>query len=276
MNDSQGDSQVAELNEKAIADSLATRWLGHPVHYFTELDSTNSTLAEMAESGAPHGTLVITDYQRQGKGRHQRRWEAPAGSSLLLSLLFRPNWPAEQANWLVMIGGLAALRTIELTTALAAGLKWPNDVMVRTTKGWRKTGGLLLETQLSGATVEQAILGIGLNANIPAAELLTSDTAATSLLAASGAPVSRLRLLARLLQTLESLYEAAGEGQSPERLWTERLLTLGRQVTVSDGEHTVSGMATGTDNWGRLLVRDDAGRTYTFSAGDVTLRKKKR
>jgi BirA family biotin operon repressor/biotin-[acetyl-CoA-carboxylase] ligase len=276
MNDLNADPQATDLNEKAITEALTTRWLGQPVHYFAELDSTNSTLAEMAESGAPHGTLVITDYQRQGKGRHQRRWEAPARSSLLLSLLFHPNWPAEQANWLVMIGGLAALRTIELTTALAAGLKWPNDVMVRTNKGWRKAGGLLLETSLSGATVEQAILGIGLNVNIPTADLPSADPPATSLLGASGRPVSRLRLLARLLQTLESLYEAAAEGQSPETLWTERLLTLGQQVTVSDGEHTVSGMATATDNWGRLLVRDDAGRTYTFAAGDVTLRKKRR
>jgi len=270
------DSQATELNEKTIAEALTTVWLGHAVHYFDELDSTNDTLAELAQAGAPHGTLVITDYQRQGKGRQQRRWEAPAGSSLLLSLLFRPNWPVEQANWLVMIGGLAALRTIELTTALAAGLKWPNDVMVRTGEGWRKAGGLLLETSLSDAGVEQAILGIGLNVNIPAADLPAADTPATSLLAASGHSVPRLPLLVRLLQTLESLYEAAAEGHSPERFWTERLLTLGQQVTGSDGEHTVSGLATGTDNWGRLLVRDDAGRTYTFAAGDVTLRKKRR
>lgn len=273
MDNLNNEIEANELSEGAISGALSTHWLGHPVHYFAELDSTNSTLAGMAIAGAPQGTLVITDYQRQGKGRQERRWEAPADSSLLLSLLFRPNWPAEQANWLVMLGALAALRTIETTTALSAGLKWPNDIMLTTRNGWRKAGGLLLETTLSGATVERAILGIGLNVNIPAAELPSADTAVASLLSASGRPVSRLPLLARLLQTIESLYEAAAAGQSPQSLWNDRLMTLGREVTVSDGTHTVSGVATGTDSWGRLLVRDRAGRSYTFAAGDVTLRR---
>lgn len=263
------------LSAGVLQEAIDSGWLGSVQHYFPEVDSTNSLLAEMAARGAETGTLVITDYQRRGKGRLGRRWEAPAATSLLFSLLFRPQWPARQAMWLTMIAGLAAVAAIETLTDLQAGLKWPNDIMLSAGGEWHKMGGILLESTVQDGILQQAILGMGLNVNIPSRLLPQGVGPVTSLLAASGRPISRLPLLALLLNQLEDLYETAAGGESPQPAWNERLITRDRPVHVTTATQSLRGVASGTDEWGRLLVRDDAGNMHAISAGDVTLREKR-
>jgi BirA family transcriptional regulator, biotin operon repressor / biotin---[acetyl-CoA-carboxylase] ligase len=267
------------LSESEILAALNTRWLGRPAYYVPHTESTNDLLREMSagEPGRlPSGTMIIADYQRRGKGRLGRRWQAPPGSSLLFSLLFRLDWPAEQAAWLAMMGSLAAVHAIEEVCALSAAIKWPNDLMIAAGGDWRKVGGLLLEGEFKEDRLHTAVLGIGINVNIPAPELPITPTPATSLLVAGGQPVARLPLLIALLQRLEVMVDAAAE-VTPQPGWQERLITLGRQVQVTSilpggGESTLIGMAESTDAWGRLLVRDKQGTLHTVSAADVTLR----
>lgn len=260
------------LSKEKITAALETRWLGRPIYFYPQVESTNTLLAEMAAGGEAAGTMVLTDYQSRGKGRMNRRWQAPPRSSLLLSLLFRPNWPAQQATWLTMIAGLAAVEAIEAGTKLEGGLKWPNDVMLIHDGAWHKTGGILLETELAGDQIRQAVMGMGLNVNIAPDALPKAETPATSLLAARGRTVARLPLLATFLQKLEHLYEAASAGRSPHTAWNKRLIMDNRRVRVTEGEKTLEGVATGVDEWGRLLLRDAQGKIHKIAAGDATLR----
>lgn len=258
---------------ESVEAALKTQWLGRTLHYFPTVTSTNYLLADLARRGAPAGTVILSDYQRQGKGRLGRRWLAPAGTSLLFSLLLRPNWPAERAGWITMLAGLSAVRAIRSATGLAIGLKWPNDLILPARNEWRKVGGLLLEGQFADDRLSSAILGIGINVNVQADQLPVTDPPATSLLVESGQTMQRARLLALLLQFLESAYEAADGGLSPHAEWQRHLVTLGQrvQVTWDTADQKTTGVAEGTDEWGRLLVRDGQGRLHTFSAGDVTL-----
>lgn len=266
-----------ESSEAAYAASIrvetGTRWLGRPLHYYPTLPSTNDLLVELAAQDAPTGSMVVTDYQSRGKGRLGRRWLAPAGTSLLFSLLFRPEWPPEQAAWLTMIAGLAAVRAIESVTGQPASLKWPNDLVLPAGNRWCKVGGLLLEGQFSADRMHAAVLGIGINVNIEPEQLPSTHYPASSLLIESGRVVQRASLLGSILKSLESEYEAADRGQSPHLDWQSRLITLGRriQVTTSSDGRTIVGIAEGTDDWGRILVRDDSGRQHAMAAGDVTL-----
>jgi BirA family transcriptional regulator, biotin operon repressor / biotin---[acetyl-CoA-carboxylase] ligase len=265
-------SNENELNAERIEQLLPARWLGRPCHYLPQTTSTNEVLGELAAAGAPAGTMVLADFQTAGRGRHGRRWQAPAGTSLLLSLLFRPPWPAEQAVWLMMMAGIAVVEAVRWETGLPAALKWPNDVMLPLAGGWHKTGGLLLETAFAGEVIDHAITGIGLNVNVSAGQMPQTATPATSLLAASGQPVARLPLLRELLERFEALYEAAAAGQSPQPAWDALLLTRGRPVSVHGAGLDLTGTATGTDRWGRLLVEDETGSVHAVTAGDVTLR----
>lgn len=255
-------------------DVLTTRWLARPGHFTPSLPSTNTTLQEMAQQGARTGTLVITDYQSAGKGRLGRRWEAPAGSSLLFSLLFHPRWSSEQATWLTMIAGLAVVKGIAEATGFAVKLKWPNDIVVKQSDGLHKLGGILLSASIGSNMLDYAILGIGLNVNIAPNQLPAGNTPPTSLLAELDKPVHRPQLLNHILCHLETLYDQAEQGISPQPAWQAELVTLNKPVQVTQGKHTIQGIAIGTNELGQLLVREDDGEVVTVPAGDVTLRKK--
>jgi BirA family biotin operon repressor/biotin-[acetyl-CoA-carboxylase] ligase len=270
------------LTQAAVQEALQTRWLGRSFRAVEATGSTNDDLKAwaFADPPAPDGTVLLAGYQYAGRGRFDRRWEAPPDSSLLFSTLFRPDWPAERANWLTMLAGLAVVEAIESAAAgpapVRAGLKWPNDVVLMTGDGPRKTAGLLLDSVLSaGGRLETAVLGIGLNVNLPAESLPPASTPPTSLLVALGRPQSRLALLVAILEGLERHYEAAAAGQSPREAWNARLLTLGREVAVSHhgGGDVLHGVAEGTTEQGHLLVRDAAGQTHVVAAGDVSLRE---
>jgi len=273
---------MRELSETAVLARLQTKWVGQFCRYEPVVGSTNALLkrALVNETAValPAGTLYLTDYQTEGRGRLQRKWEAPPGTSLLFSLLFRPDWPAAQANWLTMMAGLAAVEAVEAAATVKAGLKWPNDLMLRHNGQWRKLGGILLEGDVDGTDgrLRSVVVGMGLNVNIPPDQLPAAAASPSSLLAATGEITDRLRLLVDLLQRLERYYGAAAAGHSPQPAWNGRLLTLGQPVRVSQpaaaGATPLEGTAESTDEWGALVVRDESGRLHTVSAGDVTLR----
>jgi len=266
-----------ELNESKVRTALRTGWMGRPYSYVKEIGSTNDRLKEIARDPTyPSGAVLLADHQSAGRGRLDRRWEAPHGTSLLFSVLLRPRWPARRAAWLTMLAGLAVAEAIETVAGLSPGLKWPNDVMLEYDGEWRKVCGLLLDVALGpDGIVESAILGVGLNVNQTAAGLPDATAlAATSLFVAGGRPISRLSMLTAILERLERRYDAALDGRSPAQPWSERLIMLGRpvQVTAAGSAEALFGMAEATDEWGQLLVRDAAGTLHTIAAGDVTLR----
>jgi BirA family biotin operon repressor/biotin-[acetyl-CoA-carboxylase] ligase len=263
---------VAErLTVAAIRAGLSTRVFGQVVVCLAEIGSTNREARRMADEGAPEGTLVIADYQSAGRGRLDRRWVAPPGSSLLMSVILRPALQAHQLQRLTMIAGLAVADAVEAVTGLVVGLKWPNDILY----GGAKLGGILTDTGLGGKLVDYAVVGIGLNVNLDPSHLPDRlQMPATSLSHVLGRAVARLQLVWAFLGALESRYLALKAGHSPYAEWADRLATLGQRVTVGGGGTLVQGVAEGVDRDGALLVRLTDGRLERVIAGDVTLRAK--
>ncbi len=260
---------MAELSLEAIRAGLKTALVGHNLVYLPETASTNDVARRLAEEGAPEGTLVVTDHQTAGRGRLARRWEAPPGCCLLMSLLFRPALAAHQVQRLTMVCGLAVADAIAAETGLAVGLKWPNDVVL----GGAKVAGILTEIGLSGPRVDHVAVGMGLNVNLDPAQLGGSLLMpATSLSQAAGRAVARLPLLWAYVEAVERRYLALQAGHSPHDEWVARLVTLGEAVTVSGAGQALRGVAEGVNADGALLVRLDDGRRETVLAGDVTLR----
>ena len=148
---------MSDLSAEAIAAALTTRRLGRPVLYFPRIGSTNDVAHDRAAAGAAEGLLVIADEQTAGRGRLDRRWWAPPGSSLLMSLLLRPALPPDQAGQLTMCLGLAAVEAIEAVTGLRPALKWPNDLLLED----RKLGGMLTELRLEGERLDIRGVGVG-------------------------------------------------------------------------------------------------------------------
>ncbi|HEY5224176.1 MAG TPA: biotin--[acetyl-CoA-carboxylase] ligase [Microbacteriaceae bacterium] len=241
--------------------------------------STNDELVRAA-TGAdaefwPELSVIITDDQRSGRGRLGRAWNAPAGTSLAISVLLRPAASASAAGaglsvdslgWIPLLAGLAMTRAVR-SLGVDASLKWPNDVMV----DGKKLCGILSEL-LPGAT--GVVVGAGLNVSI-GSDQLPVDTA-TSLLLSGVANPEPDAALAAYLTHLQSLYrsfvDAGGDAEASglRRGVASASDTIGRNVRVQlPSGGPLIGMATGLDTLGRLIV-DTNGALTAVAAGDVT------
>ena len=251
-----------------IRRGLFTRVVGRRVLFYQAIGSTMDEAARLAQEGSVEGTVVVAESQTLGRGRFGRNWVSPQGN-IFLSVVFRPS--LNDLPFLSILAGVAAVQTIQKTTGLHAGIKWPNDVML----GGFKAAGILVESVVEADAVCYAVLGIGLNVGLDPAESEETAGLATSLESVTGHPVSREEVLRQLLLDLDSHYLKLQQGQSPLRQWREILETLGQRVQVSwrgDGEsHT--GRAEDIDGLGNLLLRLDDGSLVPVTAGDVTLAK---
>lgn len=257
------------LSAEAILARLGTAIIGRRLELHTEIDSTNTRAVALARAGAPEGTLVLAEAQTAGRGRLGRRWHAPPGGALLMSLLLRPPLPPTRAQWATMICALAAAEAVAEVAGLEAGLKWPNDLVF----AGRKLGGMLTELGARDAdTLDYVVVGLGLNVNLDPAGLPETITPATSLAAELGRPISRLELLLAWLARAEGHYGRLLAGESPRDAWRRRLTTLGQAVQVGTAEEVVAGVAEDVDEDGALLVRTAGGELRRMLAGDVTLR----
>ena len=242
------------LAPEAIRPHLRGRF-GDPYRFEPECESTQSLLLG---ADLPEGAVAATDHQTAGRGRLGRTWVAPAGSSVLASVLLHP--PAER-QWpeLALVGGVAAADAIEAATDLSAQVKWPNDVMLDR----RKVAGVLAE-----ARDASVVLGIGINVNQTRSELpLDAPTEPGSLRTVTGSTYDVAELLGSLLLRLERLYDAWREGGLSE-IYVDlgsRNFLFGRRVLV-DGRDGIGGVI-GRD--GRLEVHVGHGETISVESGEV-------
>ncbi len=249
------------------------------VSVVAETGSTNADLVARSREGAPQGSVLVADHQTDGRGRLDRTWEAPPGSSLLVSILTRPteppaSLPIAQLHLISSAVGVAAAEAVRAATGAPVGLKWPNDLVVEAAGGGlRKLSGILAESVLAGDRVTALIVGIGINVNWPEAlpaELVDIATSCNHLV---GADVDREALLADLLVRLGAWYEGLGAeaGRAALRArYRELSVTIGRRVGVElAGEH-VEGVVVAVDDDGHLLLRiDGTDGLRTIVAGDV-------
>jgi len=232
------------------------------IRRFAELDSTNRYLLDEARSGAPEGIVAVADHQSAGRGRLDRVWEAPPGSSLLVSVLLRPVLDAEHAHRVVMAAALALADAVADVAGFAPELKWPNDLVV----GDRKLAGLLAEREPgTGDPRPAVIVGAGLNVQWTAFPPELAATATACNLEA-GHHVDRDALLDRYLDALGPRLDALDTVPAEYRA---RLATLGRRVRVEQPTGAISGTAVDVRDAGELVVRDDAAVDHVVTIGDV-------
>jgi BirA family biotin operon repressor/biotin-[acetyl-CoA-carboxylase] ligase len=187
------------VSDSLAPDVVVPRLRGRLGRPYEHVGSTPSTQL-LVTADAPEGALVAAEVQTAGRGRLGRRWLAPAGTSLLCSLQLRPAVAQEHLPELTVVVAHACVEAIAALTGLEPELKFPNDVLI----GGRKVAGILAE-----AREERLVLGLGVNVNVPEAELPQEvDRAATSLLVETGRELDRAELLVELLDRLERRYDA--------------------------------------------------------------------
>lgn len=243
------------------------------VDYHDSIPSTNDRARRLAEEGQSD-VAVVADEQTGSRGRLDRDWVAPSGG-VWVSLLTRPKIAPARAP-LVTLAAAVATTDACRAAGVDAGIKWPNDVLLRRTggadpdaheskaaaeRGGEKLAGVLTEMEGEADRVSWLVVGIGVNANIDSEAL---PAGATSLRAVLGGDVDRRRFVIRLLDRLADL------GADPDAVlpaWRERAITLGRRVRVETATGDVVGTAVDVEPPGALVIETGDGRV-SVHAGD--------
>ena len=246
------------LSVHAIHSHLATRSLGRRIELHARLDSTNREAVALGQAGVEHGTLVLADAQTAGRGRMARTWFSPPGMNLYASLVIRPTVDAQRLaawlSWLPLMAAMGAAEAIETVGSLSIGVKWPNDLLINE----RKVGGILCESGTATGGGPFQVVGLGINVN-GALEDFPEDLRgmATTLRHESGGFIDRNRLIAQVLEELEScLEEFLQRGQERIALaYRRRCTTIGRTVKalLADGTECF-GVAHAVDLDGSLTL----------------------
>lgn len=276
-----------------------------PVRHVAETGSTNADLvagAAVASGGSvvmPDGSVLVADHQTAGRGRLDRRWDAPPAANLLFSVLLRPTWDPDRHP---LVTTTLAVATVDAlgTHGVQAAVKWPNDVLLVGGTAPGKVAGILAELVAggpaggggssvggSGGTEPSAggsgggsggtfgagsvaiVVGMGVNVGWPA---LSDDAppGATSL-AAAGHRVDRAELLESVLARFEARLTDLEAPDGPERLrraHLDRSATVGGEVRVDMPDGPITGTAVDLALDGSLLV-DSGDGPVAFRAGDV-------
>ncbi len=123
------------LSITGIRRRLRAPTVGRQIYLYGRVESTNDTLARLARSGAPEGTVVIAEAQTAGRGRLGQPWFSPPKVNLYASVLFRGPLALKDAPVFSLIGGLAVAEAVRDAGATPA-IKWPNDVLVDRSSTW--------------------------------------------------------------------------------------------------------------------------------------------
>lgn len=258
------------LSESEVQSRLHTSWVGQTVVYCAQVDSTNIRARRLAEDGAEAGTLVVSDQQTKGRGSRGRIWESPAGNSIYMTLLLRPDFSPAHASMLTLVMGLSCAQGIRQVTEAPVQIKWPNDVVLN----GKKVVGILTEMNAQVDYIEYLVTGVGVNINEKEFPEDLKDKA-TSLALQLGRNFSRAQIGAAILEAFEKNYEIFRKTEDLTGLkeaYQQVLVNRGKQVRVLDPVRPYKGRALGIDEKGRLLVEREDGTVERVYAGEVSVR----
>jgi BirA family biotin operon repressor/biotin-[acetyl-CoA-carboxylase] ligase len=247
---------VPEYGGAAIAFGLDAPYR---VEFYDSLDSTNARARELAAEGATD-VAVVAERQTGGRGRLDRSWASPPGG-VYVSVLLRPTLPPAQVPILTLAAAVATTRAAR-EAGVEAGIKWPNDVLVRVDGTERKLAGILTQMEGEADRVSWVVSGVGVNVDVPAAEL---PETATSLRALGGSTDRR----AFLQSFLDAFADLQGDPDTVLPAWRGASLTLGRRVRVDTPNGAVEGKAVDVAFPGTLVLETDEGRRRV-AAGDCS------
>jgi BirA family biotin operon repressor/biotin-[acetyl-CoA-carboxylase] ligase len=241
--------------EGLAVDALRAEWRVPELLVFDSVDSTNDVVRARAEAGAPAGTMALAEVQTHGRGRRDRRWSAPPGTAILMSMLFRPApfSPPDLAGTIPLRVGMAVARAIEAVCDVDVRLKWPNDIL---SNDGRKIAGVLCESSLASSGVAFTVVGVGVNVLQTSEQLHTDErNHGVSLRLLTRDHVRRDTLASALVTELLPLARRPASALTAAEVneYASRDSLAMRDVTA-DGEAV--GVADGISAAGELRVRD--------------------
>ena len=248
-----------------LADGPLSR-LGRRVFVFDEIDSTNGFL--LARAGElPDGAIAAAEFQSAGRGRRSRRWVAPRGSSVILSVLLIERADSPLLTRTTMLASLAACEAIDTCTDQQVGLRWPNDLVLR----GRKLGGVLAESTTLPSSRRAIVVGIGINCLQQRGHFDNGlAEKATSLEIESALAIDRLAIAARLVSRLDNRLTRLGCDRELTAAWRSRCVDVGAHITLQHDGSTLHGTVIDIADDADLIIELDHGGRRHFGSATTT------
>lgn len=257
-----------DLVREELLEKMKENHLVSKVQVFSELDSTNRYLKELAKEGAKEGTIIIANQQSAGRGRLGRSFFSPAESGIYMSILLRPEVELQKSVRITSMAAVAVARAIEKVSGIETKIKWVNDIFLN----GKKVCGILTESGINTVTgnLDYAVLGIGINVGkIEFPEELKDI--ATSVCNECQHSVTRTELIVEILKELEVWYPSLQDGSFLKES-RERSLVLGKEIlVVGSKEASYRAKAVDLDTMGQLWIERE-GKKEPLYSGEVSIR----
>ncbi len=259
------------LTATEIAYNLKTKNLGHIIHAYKTVKSTNDIASFLAESGEKEGTVIVAEEQTQGKGRLGRLWHSPPKAGIYLSIILKPSFTPDQAPGIAIMTALALANSLLSFCKAQIQIKWPNDVLIN----GKKIAGILTELSAEKKKINHIIVGVGININHKKEDFSNElKTTATSLRIINNKKSERIELLQLFLKNFEKeylKYKKNGLVDSIKKIRKYSSL-IGAPVKLDYGKKIIEGIAVDIDKTGALILEKD-GKKIQVNSGEVTVVK---
>ena len=262
------------MTKEELESLMDTKWAGKNIVYYDEIDSTNLRIKQLGDEGAVEGTLAVADRQTAGRGRRGRSWDSPAGESISMSILLRPQITPNQAPMLTLVMACSVAEGImdckDVCGEQQIQIKWPNDIVV----DGKKVCGILTEMSMEQAYIHHIVIGVGINVRRQEFPKEIRDRAA-AIEEQCGFRISRSQLIADIMEAFEEDYEIFLQTHDLKGLrdsYAKLLVNRDREVCVLDPKGEFRGTARGINDQGELLVERQDGSIEEVYAGEVSVR----
>ena len=253
-----------------ITDGLKTKNIGKRIYYFDSIDSTQNFASTIAQNSKENGTIIISKKQTSGKGRLNRKWVSPKGG-LWFSVILHPKFDVSLVTVFPLASSLALARAIEKILKKKPELKWPNDVTIK----HKKVAGMLVDLSLASNSIENLILGVGINFKIDSTQLEktlknTGNFYGATSLVSKTENMKPIKLIQNFLVELEKICDELEQGKNKKIIneWTKKSSTIGKKSTVFTSSGKITGIAKKIDNDGALVI-SQAKKNHRILVGDV-------
>ena len=266
-----GNDETEYIMQSEITKDLNTKYIGRDLYVYREVTSTNTLARFLSMQDAENGTVIISEKQTKAKGRSGKSWESPLGG-VWLSIILKPNADQSKFPLITLATGVAVAKTLEKIGIENPEIKWPNDIMIN----GKKVCGILTEAVTTFNTIENVIIGVGIDANIKLSQFPDElQNGTTTLKEELGKESNENYLIKIFLEEFEKISDIFNEEEYEEILkeWRKRSYSIGKIVEVRKPFNKYfDAYVVGISNDGALIVEKIDGTLEKVISGECIIK----
>ena len=267
-----GQKETEHIKASEISKNLNTKYIGKNLYVYNEVSSTNTVAKFLSMNGAENGSIVISEKQTAARGRSGKSWESPLGG-VWLSIILNPNVDHSKLPLITLATGVAVAKTLEKIGVENPEIKWPNDIIIND----KKVCGILTEAVAKFNTIENVIIGVGIDANLDIKSFPKElQDGTTTLEKELGRKGNENLLIKIFLEEFEKISdEFIHEGyENILKEWRKRSYTIGKIVEVrAPFNKYYDGYVVGIGKEGALIVEKIDGTLEKVISGECIIKK---